>query len=199
MKRGIVFVLAVVLLGIPMVGSAQERYPAEVLEEYYQCRERHDLDHVMELIWYHNNVEPVDASIYGLPKNDFLDRSRLTIAERVSFRDQQAKLYERGVRDVPVATNSVLAYPHHLREAYDQMYEVEGSRPDCSAILSGHGFVPSTPSEVLGNGWASDHNLTSGDSMDRGEVDIALDPGNPSREAIHFAVRCLSAFGGFRP
>ena len=53
---------------------------------YCECMERNDLDAIRELLWYHHNVERVDASIYGLPADDFDDRSLLTVNERLGYR-----------------------------------------------------------------------------------------------------------------
>lgn len=181
-RRGIVW-CALLLLALPtIVGAQEERYPAEVLEDYWQCMERNDLERVKELLWYHHNVEPIDASIYGLPKSDFDDRSLLTINERLRFREEKNTLFEDGVSEVPMATSGPVQYPHHLRAALDNYYETTGERIDCSYILQEAGIEtePETP-ETLTNGWASDLNLTSYDSGDRGEVDIAVDPGDPSR------------------
>ena len=60
----------------PGAPAGQATFPPEVLEAYYQCQERNDLDAIRDLLWYHHNVERVDASVYGLPKDDFDDRSR---------------------------------------------------------------------------------------------------------------------------
>ena len=110
-------VLALVLVLVPWAGSAQEgTYPADVLEEYWQCMERHDLDQIQDLLWYHHNVERVDASVYGLPKDDFDDRSLLTIQERLDVRAR------RAAAGVEMATSGPLQYPHHMRHSLAVSY-----------------------------------------------------------------------------
>jgi len=179
MRRSVFVWLAALLVAAPAVVVAQTEYPAEVLERYYQCMERNDLNQIRELVWYHHNVERVDASIYGLPPDDFDDRSDLTIEERYQHRAAKAaQADEPGY--VPMATSGPVQYAHHLREALDHYYESTGLRPDCSAILAEAGLPLSEP-EALGSGWASDLNITSADSVDRGEVNIAVDFANPNR------------------
>ncbi len=179
MRRLGLTVALVVVIALP--AAAQTPYPQEILEQYWQCMERNDLDHIQELLYYHHNVEPIDASIYGLPTNDFDDRSLLTINERLRFRQEQEELYSQGVREVAQATSGPVQYPHHLRAAFDHMYEVTGQTLDCSHILTEAGIEPADVTDDLANGWSSDLNLTSGDSSDRGEVDIAIDFSNPNR------------------
>lgn len=175
MKRGALgVVLGCLVLFSPGFLPAQTQYPPEVLEAYAQCQERHDLDAVRELIWYHHNVERVDASVWGLPKDDFDDRQPLTIQERLDHRAA------RELAGAPMATHGPVQYPHHLRHSLDRYNEAEGIRPDCSAILAAAGVTPPEPDD-LSAGWASDLNVTSTDTNKRGEVHVAVDPGSPNR------------------
>ena len=63
---------------------------ADPFEAYAECMERNDLEAIKDLLWVHRNVERIDASIYGLPKDDFDDRSNLTISERLWIREEKA-------------------------------------------------------------------------------------------------------------
>ena len=142
MRRS-VFILVALALALAVVpATAQTPYPEDVLEKYWQCMERNDLGHIKELLYYHHNVERIDASIYGLPSDDLDDRSLLTINERLRHREEQLKLYEQGVRGVKQATSGPLQYPHHLRAALDNYYETTGERMDCSQILEETGLRP---------------------------------------------------------
>lgn len=179
MKRLGLAALLLVVIAVPV--AAQTPYPEDVLEQYWQCMERNDLGQIQELLYYHHNVEPIDASIYGLPAKDLDDRSLLTINERLRYRQEQAELTEQGVRTVPMATSGPVQYPHYLREAFDHNYEETGERLDCSLILEETGLTPDDVTDDLGAGWSSDLNITSSDSSDRGEVDIAVDFANPNR------------------
>ncbi len=163
---------AVVLLA---PASARGEVPPEVMERYWECRERHDLDQARELLWYHHNVERVDASVYGLPADDLDDPSPLTIEERLAFRAAAA------AQGVPLATSGRVQYPHHLRHSLDHFLAVGGARPDCSEILAEAGVEPPPEPEDLAAGWASDLNLTSHDARDRGEVHVAVDRASPNR------------------
>ena len=182
-RLAILLVVAAWLVGaVPAV--AQTPYPESVLEKYWECMERHDLGHIKELLYYHHNVERIDASIYGLPKDDFDDQILLTVNERLRFREEQLRLYEEGIRDVKQAVTGPKQYPHHLREALDNHYQATGERVDCSLILAETGLAPADVGDALQNGWATDLNLTSHDSNDRGEVDIAVDFANPARVIV---------------
>ena len=178
MKR--LVLLSVVLGLMAMPAAAQSDYPQDALERYWECMERNDLDHIEELLYYHRNVEKIDASIYGLPESDFDDKTLLTINERLSFRQSQMNRLSGDERTVPMATSGPVQYPHHLREAFDNMYERTGERIDCSLILEETGVTP-IEIDTVDNGWSSDLNLTPADSVDRGEVDIAVDFANPNR------------------
>ena len=169
-----ILVLATLVTVIPYSVHAQADYPQEVLEQYWECMERNDLDAIKELLWYHQRIEPIDASLYGLPTGDFDDASLLTIAERLKVRRDKAAI------GVDLATTGPTQYPHFMREALDQWYETTGERPDCSRILGDSGVIP-PETEGVGSGWASDLNLTASDSADRGEVDIVIDYANPNR------------------
>ncbi|RLE33282.1 MAG: hypothetical protein DRJ61_07595 [Acidobacteria bacterium] len=186
----VVFLLAFVCLVTPV--QAQSPYPEEVLEEYAACMERHDLDAIKELVWVHNNVERIDATIYGLPKDDFDDKSALTISERLQYRASRAERFERLNEEVPMATSGPLQYPHHLRPALDVNYERTGERMDCTVILAESGVTPPDNRDI-GSGWASDLNITTADSADRGEVDLVVDYANPGRV---LASSCPSGYGG---
>jgi hypothetical protein len=175
MRRSIVLVVfAGVALALPAVASAQTEYPPDVVERYWECMENHDLDQIQQLLWYHNNVERVDASIYGLPKDDFDDRQPLTIQERLDYRAARIAAGE------PLATSGPVQYPHHLRPALDHYYVEIGQRPGCADILSPF-ENPTSATEDLANGWASDLNITSTDIRGRGEVNIAVDPASTNR------------------
>jgi len=161
-----------VILALPVAG--QEAYPPEVLEKYALCRERNDLTAMAALLEYHHTVERIDARLYGLPKDDFDDRQALTIEERIWYRELREK------EGNPLPTSGPIQYPHHLRETLDHYYETEGQRPDCSSILAEAGLNPHGLPESLG-GWSSDRDLTTSDTLDRGEVQIAVDPANLNR------------------
>ena len=118
MRRSVFVWLAAFLVTAPAVVVAQTEYPAEILEQYHQCMERNDLNAIEEMTWYHNHVARIDASIYGLPPDDFDDRSLLTINERLRFRQEKADLAEQGIPVVPPATSGPVQYPRHLRAAY---------------------------------------------------------------------------------
>lgn len=186
MRNALLVAVVAAAMAAPVVVSGQEGdrdgqggYPQEVLERYWECMERNDLNQIRELVWYHHNVARVDASIYGLPPDDFDDRSDLTIEERFQHRAAKAALAgQRGY--VPMATSGPVQYAHHLREALDHYYESTGLRPDCSAILAEAG-VSGSETEAMGSGWAADLNITSTDSVDRGEVNIVVDFANPNR------------------
>ncbi len=156
------------------VTDQPEVYPADVLEKYWQCRERTDLDLTRKLLTSHREERPIDATIYGLPENDFDDTTLLTIEERLMIRT------DKEAHGIYLPTSGPLQYPHHLRYALDHLYEMEGSRPDCSEILSGEALM-AYAEKTLDAGWSNDLNLTSGDSASRGEVDIAIDFADPSR------------------
>jgi len=172
MRRLVLVALIVVLA--PLSAIAQTEYPPEVLEAYMQCMERHDLEAIKELLWYHQEVERIDASIYGLPRDDFDDDSLLTIAERLEYRASQVAV---GTEQ---RTTGPIQYPHFLRNALDNRDHVEGTRTDCSLILSDSGAEP-PQTEDMGSGWGSDLNLTTTDNIKRGEVDIVIDRADPSR------------------
>jgi len=142
--------------------------------------ERYDLNAIKDLLWIHHNVERIDATIYGLPRDDFDDKSSLTIAERLDFRASRAERFERMEQDVLMATSGPLQYPHHLRPALDVNYERTGERVDCSLILGESGVTPPVGRDI-GSGWASDFNITHFDSEDRGELDLVIDYANPGR------------------
>jgi len=80
----------VILVALTMGAFASDEIPQEVLERYWECQERHDLDAISDLLWVHHDVERIDASVYGLPADDFDDRSLLTIQERLDFRAAKA-------------------------------------------------------------------------------------------------------------
>ncbi len=172
MKR-LTMLVAGFLLLTGGVALAQTDELDRAREEYAECQERHDLDAIQELLWYHRNVDRVDASIYGLPKDDFDDDQPLTIDERLMYRRARLELGE------PMATSGPLQYPHHLRPALDHYYETTGERPDCSRILEDAGLQGQP--EAVGSGWASDLAVTDSDIQERGEVHIAIDPANPAR------------------
>jgi len=161
-----------VILALPVAG--QEAYPPEVLEKYALCRERNDLTAMAALLEYHHTVERIDARLYGLPKDDFDDRQALTIEERIWYRELREK------EGNPLPTSGPIQYPHHLRETLDHYYETEGQRPDCSSILAEAGLNPHGLPESLG-GWSSDRDLTTSDTLARGEVQMAVDPANLNR------------------
>jgi len=170
----LVSTLGLALLAAPVVMAASTELPPEVVEAYYECMERHDLDAIQDLLWYHHNIEPIDATIYGLPKDDFDDRSLLTIEERLEFRQGRA---EAGLE---MATSGDVQYPHSLRLALDHFYEKSGRRPDCSEILQAAGGAAGEP-EVVGSGWGSELVLTQADSYERGEPHVAVDHADPRR------------------
>ncbi len=187
MKR-LVLAIVIFALIVPGMGWAQrvggsaepvEKYPEEVLEKYYECMERYDLDAIKELLWYHRNIEKIDASVYGLPVNDFDDPSLLTIDERLQFRKGKSEVLARRPDEPRQATSGPQQYPHHLRHSLDNFYKLKGERPDCSEILNEAG-VPTLP-RGMEPGWASDLDLTTFDTRDRGEVDIVIDYANPNR------------------
>lgn len=161
---------------------AQKDYPPDVLEKYWACMERNDLAAVRQTLAQHQK-RPIDASVYGLPKNDFDDASLLTIQERLMIRKDKIR------NGNPLPETGPLQYPHHLRQALDNWYEVTGQRPDCSKILADAGGKSERETtsagdllpETIQSGWAADRNLTTGDASDRGEVNIAIDPANPAR------------------
>ncbi len=171
MKRTVWLVVLAGTVLLPMLAQAADEVPQEVLERYWECQERHDLDSIRDLLWVHHNVEPIDASIYGLPSGDFDDRSLLTIQERLDFRGEKAAI------DEEMATSGPSQYPHFLRKALDAHYERTGERPGCSHILAeanlGEGAV-----EAIANDWPSDLNLTGGDAISRGEVHATVNPSN---------------------
>lgn len=160
------------ICALPAVG--QTDYPPEVLEKYALCRERNDLTVMAALLEYHHAVERIDGRLYGLPKDDFDDRQLLTIEERLWYRELREK------EGNPLPESGPVQYPHHLRETLDHYYESQGERPDCSKILEEAGIAPDRLPMALG-GWSSDRDLTASDTVDRGEVNIAVDPANPSR------------------
>ena len=59
MKRMVLMLVVLGVAGLPAM--AQADYPADVLEKYYDCMERNDLDFIKELLYYHHNVERIDA------------------------------------------------------------------------------------------------------------------------------------------
>ncbi len=172
------FVTALILAAVQPTAWAQTEVPQELLEEYWECMERYDLKGIQELLWFHQNVERIDATLYGLPADDFDDSSLLTIQERLDHREARAE--NRATQGGEMATSGPHQYPHHLRHSLDHHYQVTGSRPDCAAILgesnTGDGML-----ENLDSGWASDLNLTEELSGSRGEVNIAIDFANPNR------------------
>jgi hypothetical protein len=166
--------LAVLAVVTTAVEATAPEIPQEVLERYWECRERHDLDVIRDLLWVHHSVERIDASIYGLPMDDFDDRSLLTIQERLDYRAAKAAM------DEEMAVTGPIQYPHFLRQALDAHYLRTGDRPDCSAILAEAGLGESQIEEI-GPGWPTDLNLTAGDTASRGEVHVAVDADDPSR------------------
>jgi hypothetical protein len=168
------WVLAFVTVLPGLAGAADREVPQEVLERYWECQERHDLDAIRDLLWVHLDVERIDASIYGLPADDFDDRSLLTIQERLDFRAAKAAMGEE------MAITGPIQYPHFLRQALDAHYVRTGLRPDCAAILTDAGFAESEIEEI-GAGWPNDLNLTAGDTASRGEVHVAVNPDNPAQ------------------
>jgi hypothetical protein len=193
MFRFSLVVAAVVALVFPILSvQAQSPYPEEVLEDYAACMERNDLEAIKELLWVHANVERIDATVYGLPRDDFDDQSLLTIAERLEYRAGRAARLETLENDVPMAISGPLQYPHHLRPALDHFYETSGERVDCSEILGRSGATPPAGRD-LGSGWATDFNITQPDHEDRGEVDLVIDHASPGRV---MASSCPSGGGG---
>ncbi len=176
LARSIVLISTAATLILPTVVHANDQ-PADPFEAYAECMERNDLEAIKDLLWVHKNVERIDASIYGLPIDDFDDQSNLTISERLWIREEKASA------GIQLATSGPVQYPHHLRTALDRMYRLTGERPDCSAILDGV-EQPGDPTENLDSGWPTDLNLTPSDSADRGEVDVVIDYTNPSRVMV---------------
>ena len=165
--------------GTPGAVPAQDQTTRTSSKRYWECMERNDLDQIRELLWYHHNVERVDASIYGLPKDDFDDRSLLTIEERLDYR---AGARPPGRDESCLATSGPVQYPHHLREALDHYYEVDrASGPTARRSSAASGVDFRRARGRSGSGWAIDLNLTSGDAHDRGEVNIVVDFANPNR------------------
>ena len=175
MRRATWLCVLMLLVTLPGVAAASDDgIPQDVLERYWECRERHDLDVIRDLLWVHLNVDRIDASIYGLPADDFDDQSLLTIAERLDYRAAKSAM------DEEMAVSGPIQYPHFLRGALDANAERTGERPDCSHILTDAGFG-GEQIEAIGNGWPSDLNLTDGDTYSRGEVHVAVDPDFPGR------------------
>lgn len=175
--------LALLPLLLPVPASAQKGYPPDVLEKYWACMERNDLAAISQTLAQHQ-IRRIDATIYGLPKDDLDDRSLLTIEERLLIRREKKQAGN------PLPETGPLQYPHHLRQALDNWYEVTGKKPDCSRILEAEGggkrgreadSAGGPLPDTVQSGWASDRNLTTGDASDRGEVNIAIDPANPAR------------------
>lgn len=189
--------LALLLVLLPLQAFAAGKktktvqvYAPDVLERYNSCRERTDLDGIKGLLEQHR-VKRIDATIYGLPKDDFDDQTLLTIEERLFVRAEKEAAGNR------LPTSGPLQYPHHLREALDHNYVAKGQRPDCNAILleagkstyavtvradeasaiTGFG-VPEV--DVVGSGWAGDKDI-NGDSASRGETNIVVDFANQNR------------------
>jgi hypothetical protein len=165
-------VLALAVASPMTAEAAGSEVPQDVLERYWECRERHDLDVIRDLLWVHHNVERIDASIYGLPRDDFDDRSLLTIAERLDYRA------EKAAAGIEMPAPGGPQYPHFLRKALDVHYDRTGERPDCSRILLEAGIEPEQV-EAVEPGWPADLNLTSADTASRGEVHVAVDPDDP--------------------
>ncbi len=174
--RPIVVLSTAAALLLPAMVRAGDQ-PTDPFEAYAECMERNDLDAIKDLLWVHQNVERIDASIYGLPADDFDDRSQLTVNERLWIRAEKASA------GIQLATSGPVQYPHHLRTALDRMYRLTGERPDCSTILDGV-ELPADPGENLDSGWSTDLNLTPSDSADRGEVDVVIDFADPSRVMV---------------
>ncbi len=118
--------------GKPIVNKdalAGEENTQASLEAYWECMEREDLREMKELIQYHEYVEKIDASIYGLPVNDFDDHRMLSIAERLFLREK----FERDGNPLP--TEGQQQYPREIRHFLRTYYRDTGLVPDCSGIL----------------------------------------------------------------
>ncbi len=182
-KAGILAFLVGGLAVLTGTAWAQTTYPPDVLEKYAECQERTDLKAIEDLLWYHRFVQRIDATQYGLPKDDFDDGQLLTIEERLQYRAARKQIEARDPGTVPQATSGPVQYPHYLREAYDHWYEETGQRPDCSKILEEYAGENAPPPEekTLASSWASDRDLTGADASDRGEVNVAIDHANENR------------------
>lgn len=193
-KRGALAAFTFAFLAMPAFsappGRTVEVFPERVMAEYAACRERTDLQE-MELLLQEHLIKRIDATIYGLPKDDFDDQIPLTIEERLMVRR------DREQAGNPLPTSGPIQYPHHMRRTLDQWYVTTGRRPDCSKILErakdqmelvelGEDGTASSPLALIqplaqGSSWGSDKDLNSGATVDRGEVNIAVDFANQSR------------------
>ena len=112
MRRGLVtLILAVVVLLSresraqtgPVTAESKPQFTGASLERYWSCMERNDLEAIKELLWQHKNVERVDASIFGLPEDDFDDdfddpvdfRKTGKVVLKIAHRDQTGEFRDR--------------------------------------------------------------------------------------------------------
>jgi hypothetical protein len=92
--------------------------------------ERLDLQEIRALLDEHNYVAPIDARVYGLPKDDFDDQSALSIAERVFLRSW---LPEQGWK---LDTSGTTQYPHEAGLLLRNYLRQQGKLIDCSGFLA---------------------------------------------------------------
>lgn len=186
MKRWTVVLLGVMIAALSVGLAAQtevakdppKQFTDASLERYWSCMERNDLESIKELLWQHKNVERIDASIFGLPADDFDDDSLLTVEERLWYRAERIKA------DNPLPEHGPIIYPHHLRETLDHLYIVKGQRPNCSHVLESLDLDGALVAETLGSGWSNDKDINTDTSNARGEVHVTVDRQNEARVFI---------------
>jgi tetratricopeptide (TPR) repeat protein len=114
----------------PVVKAAAKSTEAP-LRSYWECQDRADHREIRALLEHHRMVEPVDATVYGLPEHDLDDQKLLTIPERLFLRDVAS------ARGIELATSGPLQYPREIRHYLRKVSAETGNAINCSGFLAG--------------------------------------------------------------
>jgi tetratricopeptide (TPR) repeat protein len=147
----------------PAVKSAAKDAERPLLS-YWECQDRTDQQEIRALLEHHRMVEPVDATVYGLPEHDFDDQKLLTIPERLFLRDL-AK-----TQGMELATAGPLQYPREIRHYLRKVNAETGATIDCSGLLAG---LETPLQELIEDG--SEVKLEEDSAADN-EVNIVVNP-----------------------
>lgn len=147
---------------------------------YWECRDRADLREMRALLSYHEQIERVDARLYGLPENDFDDQKNLTIPERLYLRAWSSA----GGADWP--TEGQIQYPREIRHLLRKHLAAEGKIVDCSGLLA---EVPAAPAKILAED-GTEVKAQEDTGLDN-EVNVAVNPYDP-----RFLIATSNDYGG---
>jgi tetratricopeptide (TPR) repeat protein len=147
----------------PVVKSAAKDAERPLLS-YWDCQDRSDQREIRALLEHHRMVEPVDATVYGLPEHDLDDQKLLTIPERLFLRDV-AKAH-----GIELTTAGPLQYPREIGHYLRKVSAETGTAINCSGYLAGL----ETPTRDLSED-GSEVKLEEDSAADN-EVNIVVNP-----------------------